>query len=78
MLVLLPGMHSLDEVAQIAKKLRSRAAEPIQHDGKTIHATLSIVATLAVPGESVSPMMARSDTAMYESKRTGRNRLTCV
>lgn len=43
----------------------------------TIRATLSIGATLAVPGESVSNMTARSDHAMYEAKRAGRNTVTC-
>ncbi|MCB0950615.1 MAG: GGDEF domain-containing protein [Mycobacterium sp.] len=77
MLVLLPGVHSIDETVQIAEKIRHRAAEPIEYCGQTIHATLSIGATLAVPGESVSTMTARSDVAMYEAKRAGRNKVTC-
>ncbi|MGD9621407.1 MAG: diguanylate cyclase [Mycolicibacterium sp.] len=76
-LVLLPGVHGLEEVAAIAEKIRGRAAEPIEHGGLTIRATLSIGATLAVPGESVSTMTARSDQAMYEAKRAGRNSVTC-
>ncbi|MCH9730094.1 MAG: diguanylate cyclase, partial [Actinomycetia bacterium] len=78
MMVLLPGVHSLDEVAGIAEKISSRVAEPIQHCGNTINVTLSIGATLAVPGESVSNMTARVDQAMYRSKRSGRNKVTSV
>jgi len=78
MLVLLPGLHSLAEAAQIAEKIRCRAAEPIHRDDQTIHATLSIGATLAVPGESVSTMTARADVAMYEAKRAGRNTVTLI
>ncbi len=78
MIVLLPSLHSLDEAAQIAESIRRRAAEPIQHSGQTIYATLSIGATLAVPGESVTTTTSRADTAMYKAKQAGRNTVTCV
>lgn len=77
-LVLLPGVHSIKEAAQIAEKIRRRAAEPIEHCGNVIRATLSIGATLAIPGESVTTMTTRSDFAMYEAKRAGRNAVTCI
>jgi len=73
MVVLLPGVHSLDEVARIAEKIRCRAAEPIHHDGQTIHATLSIGATVSVPGESATAVTARADEAMYQAKQARRN-----
>ncbi|MGD9618462.1 MAG: diguanylate cyclase [Mycolicibacterium sp.] len=78
MLVLLPGVHSIDEVVSVAEKLRSRAAEPISHLGRTICITLSIGATLAIPGESVSAMTSRADKAMYEAKQAGRNTVTAI
>lgn len=73
MLVLLPGLDSVDEAAQIGEKIRCRAAEPIQHFDQIIHATMSIGATLAVPGESVLTTTARADGAMYQAKSCGRN-----
>ena len=73
MVVLLPGLHSLDEAARIAEKIRCRAAEPIHHDGQTIKATLSIGATLSVPGESATAVTARADEAMYQAKQGRRN-----
>ena len=73
MVVLLPGVHSLDEAAQIAEKIRCRAAEPIHCDGHTIQATLSIGATLSVPGESATAVTARADEAMYRAKQASRN-----
>ena len=73
MVVLLPGVHSLDEAAQIAEKIRCRAAEPIHHDGRDIQATLSIGATLSVPGESATEVTARADEAMYQAKKGRRN-----
>ena len=55
MLVVLPDVHSIDEVARIGEQIRRRAAEPIHASGgTTIHVTLSIGATIADPGESVS------------------------
>ncbi|MCV7175176.1 diguanylate cyclase [Mycolicibacterium sphagni] len=77
-LVLLPGVHSLDEVAAVAEKIRCRAAEPIEHPGGIIHATLSIGATLAVPGEDAMTATARADEAMYRAKGTGRNTVVQV
>ncbi len=73
MLVLLPGLHSLDEAAQIAEKIRARTAAAIQHSGSNLHATLSIGVTLAIPGASASELTARADAAMYQAKNAGGN-----
>ncbi|MGB8388290.1 diguanylate cyclase domain-containing protein [Mycobacterium sp.] len=78
MLVLLPGVHSIDEVVLIAEKIRCRAAEPIHHLGRTIYTTLSIGATLAARGESVSAVTTRADAAMYKAKRAGRDTVTSI
>lgn len=72
-LVLLPGVRSIDEVAQIAENIRCRAAEPIQVSENTICATLSIGATIALPGEPVSSVTARADAAMYKAKSGDKN-----
>lgn len=73
MLVLLPGVRSIDELTQIAEKIRCRAAEPIHVAGRTFSATLSIGATLALPGDSVDTVTARADAAMYQAKFGERN-----
>ncbi|HEY3996947.1 MAG TPA: sensor domain-containing diguanylate cyclase [Mycobacterium sp.] len=72
-LILLPGVHSIDEVAEIAEKIRCRAAEPIQVSEQMIRATLSIGATIALPGEPVSSITARADAAMYKAKSGDKN-----
>jgi diguanylate cyclase (GGDEF)-like protein len=77
-LVVLPGLRGTDQLAHISEKIRSRAAEPIQESGKTIHATLSIGATIAVPGETVSSVIARADAAMYRAKSGDRNTVVLV
>lgn len=73
MLVLLPDVHNLDEVAAIAEKIRVIAAEPIRLAGKTISATLSIGAAIANRDETIDPLLARADEAMYAAKGSGRN-----
>ena len=78
MLVLLPGIDSIDQVQAVAEKIRCRVAEPIHHLGRTLNATVSIGATLAVRGESVSAMTDRADWAMYKAKRAGRNTTTAI
>ncbi|MGD9618775.1 MAG: diguanylate cyclase [Mycolicibacterium sp.] len=78
MLVLLPGLKSLEQVRDIAEKIRCRTAEPILHDGVTLRVTLSIGATLADPGESPTAVMARADGAMYKAKHAGRNTVFCT
>ena len=77
-LVVLPGLSSIDELARISETIRRRAAEPIDEYGKTIRATLSIGATLAIPGETVSAVMARADAAMYRAKAGDRNTVVLV
>ncbi len=72
-LVLLPGVRSVDELGQIAEQIRCRAAEPIHVSGKTFSATLSIGATLALPGDSEDTITARADAAMYRAKVGDRN-----
>ncbi|MET0700211.1 MAG: sensor domain-containing diguanylate cyclase [Mycobacterium sp.] len=72
-LVLLPGVQSIDEAAQIAEKIRCRTAEPIEESGHIIHATLSIGTAIAIAGEPVSSLTARADAAMYQVKAGRRN-----
>lgn len=72
-LVLLPGVRNIDELARIAEKIRCRAAEPIHVSGRTLSATLSIGATLAVRGDTVDAVTARADAAMYQAKFGDRN-----
>jgi len=77
-LVLLPGVHSIDEATRIAEKIRCRAAEPIHESGNTIRASVSIGATIAVPGESVTAVTARADAVMYQAKSGDRKTTTRI
>ncbi|AKK28414.1 sensor domain-containing diguanylate cyclase [Mycobacterium sp. EPa45] len=77
-LVVLPGLRSIDELAQIGEKIRCRTAEPIHVSGNTIHATLSIGAAIALTGEPASSITARADAAMYQAKSGDRNAVIMV
>lgn len=77
-LVLLHGVHTMAEAAEIAEKIRCRVADPIRHGDRTLRVTVSIGATLAVPNDSASATTTRADAAMYESKHAGGNTVRCV
>lgn len=77
-LVLLPDIDDLLEATTVAEKIRCGVAEPIYQGKDALIVTLSIGATLAVAGESVAQVTTRADIAMYQSKQTGRNRVTCI
>lgn len=78
MLVLLPGVHDLNEVVQIAEKIRCCVSEPINYMSQKICVTVSIGATLTTAGESVTAVTSRADDAMYGAKNGGRNRVTRI
>jgi diguanylate cyclase (GGDEF)-like protein len=47
-----------------------------EHRGRPVRVTVSVGATMAVPGESVEELIRRADELMYQSKRAGRNRVS--
>ena len=75
LLVVLKGVQNLDSVLVIAEKIRNSVQDPVPTAAGDLQITLSIGATLVVPGESSDAMIDRADTAMYQAKQTGRNRV---
>ena len=79
LLVVLTGVHSLDEAVTIAEKIRSAASEPVAFErGMRITPSLSIGVTLAHPGETTDTLLERADNAMYEAKRSGRDQVIAI
>lgn len=80
LLVIATGLHSMDEVAALAERMRVAGEEPIvvDHQGTQAQVSLSIGVALARPGETTDELVARADAAMYEAKQAGRNRVTRV
>jgi two-component system cell cycle response regulator len=78
--VILPETEG-DEAATVAERIRSMVAEDKffpqgDNDPRTI--TISIGVTEYVPDEEVAIFVQRADKAMYLSKQSGRNRVSCL
>jgi diguanylate cyclase len=75
--VLLPG-SPVDEAQQALTRLqRLLSASLFMHDGQEVFVTFSAGVTAYRPGEPLQEALERADEALYEAKRTGKNR-TCV
>ncbi|MEO7938178.1 MAG: GGDEF domain-containing protein [Burkholderiaceae bacterium] len=74
-LLLLPAT-SLDEGQRIAERLRTAcAASPAWQSLPGCKVTFSAGLVLHRPGDTSAHSIARADAALYEAKRTGRNRV---
>ena len=78
LIVVLHGVRTLQDATDIAEKIRRFAAEPIETAAGPITITLSIGVTLAGPAEAADTVLARADSAMYQAKAAGRNRVVAV
>lgn len=75
-LALLPGINEAG-LAAVAERIRMLVENSWIQQGETqVRVTVSIGATMAVPGESPDDLADRADRLMYTSKRAGRNRVT--
>ncbi|MBB5205929.1 diguanylate cyclase [Inhella inkyongensis] len=76
--VLLLPRTPLDEAKQVLGRLqRALSASLFMHEGKDVFVTFSAGATLYREGEGLESALQRADEALYEAKRTGKNR-TCT
>ena len=75
LLVILAGVHDLDEAMAVGESIRKAASEPIVLDDGPVTTTLSIGVTIAGADEGADDLVARADEAMYEAKRSGRDRV---
>ncbi|MEO0003758.1 MAG: hypothetical protein RLZZ22_1450, partial [Pseudomonadota bacterium] len=75
--VLLP-QTPVDDGQQILTRLqRSLAGGLFEHEGKKVLVTFSAGVTCYRPTERIEEALERADQALYEAKRTGKNR-TCI
>ncbi len=75
--VLLPGTD-LEEAQQALTRLQRSLTEALfLHEGREVFVTFSAGVTAWRAGEALQPALERADEALYEAKRTGKNR-TCV
>lgn len=75
--VLLPGLE-VTEAQQVLTRLQRGLTEALfLHDGREVFVTFSGGVTAWRPGEPLQAALERADAALYEAKRTGKNR-TCA
>jgi len=75
--VLLPGSTQTEAQQVLTRLQRDLSAQLFMHDGKEVFVTFSAGVTLFRAGESLDAALERADRALYEAKRTGKNR-TCT
>jgi diguanylate cyclase (GGDEF)-like protein/PAS domain S-box-containing protein len=76
-LLALPGTP-MESAEKRAEEIRQKCAEIIiQHEGKNLKVTISFgVATYPDHGKEAEEIIINADKAMYQSKKSGRNRVT--
>ena len=75
--VLLPATTRDDAQALLARLQRQLSASLFMHEGREVFVTFSAGVTSLRAGEALDAALERADRALYEAKRTGKNR-TCM
>jgi diguanylate cyclase len=75
--VLLPGAPVDEAQVTLTRLQRTLTASLFMHDGREVFVTFSAGVTRFRPGEALEAALERADEALYEAKRTGKNR-TCI
>jgi diguanylate cyclase len=75
--VLLPGTPVQDGQQTLTRLQRLLSAGLFMHEEKEVFVTFSAGVTAYRPGETLQEALERADEALYEAKRTGKNR-TCI
>lgn len=75
--VLLPQTTAEEARVVLTRLQRTLSANFFMHDERQVFVTFSAGVTVFRPGERLEETLDRADEALYEAKRTGKNR-TCV
>jgi len=75
--VLLPGLAAAEAQQVMTRLQRSLSEALFLHEGREVFVTFSGGVTAWRPGEGLQAALERADAALYEAKRTGKNR-TCI
>jgi diguanylate cyclase len=75
--VLLPATTRDDAQALLARLQRQLSASLFMHEGREVFVTFSAGVTALRADEALDAALERADRALYEAKRTGKNR-TCI
>lgn len=73
-ILILGGLHELDDAQSIAENIINNFRIPFIIDGRDIVLTLSLgISVFPNDGDTASELLRKSDSAMYRSKEDGRN-----
>jgi diguanylate cyclase (GGDEF)-like protein/PAS domain S-box-containing protein len=72
--VVLRGVRGVEDAQAVAEKIRAAVVQPISAGGQTVTCSLSIGISLLAHGDSLKDSLDHADTALYASKREGRDR----
>ncbi len=75
--VLLPGLALADAQQALTRLQRKLSASLFMYEGREVFVTFSAGVTTYRAGEALDAALERADQALYEAKRTGKNR-TCA
>lgn len=72
--VILPGIPEVKYAGKVAEKIAKVVSEDYYLEGHQVHVTTSIgISIFPLDGESEETLIKKSDTAMYQAKKSGRN-----
>lgn len=73
-----PGT-SLEEACQLGEALRQTVeTHPYEKDGVVLNPTISVGVSELKPEDTMTSLFKRTDDALYQSKRTGRNKVSVI
>jgi diguanylate cyclase len=75
--VLLPATGQAEALEVLTRMQRELTASLFMHEGRDVFVTFSAGVTAWRAGEALDAAIERADAALYEAKRSGKNR-TCV
>jgi diguanylate cyclase (GGDEF)-like protein len=75
LLGILPGLPLASHAPRLQSLLEAISDQPVRINGCTIKVTASIGVAWYQPGETLEQVLSRADTAMYQAKHLGRNRI---
>lgn len=71
---ILVGVHAIDGISTVAKKVLALIAEPVYLEGQEIYTTGSIgISVYPMDGEDAQTLLKHADLAMYQAKELDRN-----
>jgi diguanylate cyclase len=73
--VVFPATSASDAIDAVRRMQREMARSPFVFEGQSRNITFSGGAAQWLAGESLAQVLRRADTAMYDAKRQGKNRV---